>query len=553
MTKTLGSLDGSFSLFYQNGWAWLEVYPPQGKGRPVYPEEIENRMRLLGAPKVATKLLRERIEAAEGMPERLVEWPGGDLLTASFNITIDETAMTARLSVDPPKKGAPPPTTTDIEEALRRYDVVYGIDRSAVARIATFQEYGKQMVIARGTSPVHGEGSKIVYHFNINRGKPYREIEFDRIDLKELNFIENKRQGDLLAELAAPVRAVSGKTVTGLNIPARPAEESASLSAGENTFLNEDRTKLYSAIDGNVKISSAGTISVEPIVSVENVNYETGNIRFDGAVVVRGSIADGFSVEAGGDLQVGKSVGKAVLKAGGNVLLKTGISGSGEGSVECGGNLFVKYLESCKVLCRGHLFVEEAIMHSQISVRKNCVFSGKRSELIGGAAVVGGSLWCKKLGNLYDIATFVAVAVRPELFLACREAQKNLDLLEADLDEAETRLAQFEKAMQEGHGDDEKIIQAKKQTQEEADILKTEIARLRRELPSLREQLVAERGPMLVAEDIIYHGVTIAFGKLEFRAGDNGSRKTILRVSNKKIVESGYNYRERPKLEFDDD
>ena len=553
MANSPGSVDGNFSLFYQKGWAWLTVRPPEGKGKPVYPEEIENKMKVLRIPKVPLRVLRDCIDASSGKPERLVEWPEGDLLVAAVHVSVDETAMAARLSVDAPKKGAAPPTADEIIDALHRQNVVYGIDRSAIARIATYQDYGKTMVVARGTSPVHGEGSKIVYHFNVNRGKPYREMDFGRIDLKELNFIENKNAGDLLAEIAAPVRAVNGRTVTGITIPARPAGENAFLIAGANTTLNEQATKLFAAANGNAKISETGEISVEPVVTVESVNYETGNIHFDGSVVVKGGIADGFTVEAGGDIQVGKGVGKATLKAQGNILLKAGITGNNEGSLECGGNLFAKYIESSKVLCHGHLFVEEAIMHSQITVWKNCVLNGRRAEMIGGAALVGGSFWCKKLGNLYDVATSVTVATKPGLFFSYHEAQKKLQAREKELDTAETRLAQFEKAIAEGHGDDEKILQARAQIGEDARRLAAEIAELRRDLPVLRERLVAERGYILVVEDIIYRGVTIMFGRLEFRVPDNGSRKSVLRAGEHEVFESGYNFRERPKIEFDDD
>jgi uncharacterized protein (DUF342 family) len=545
--------DGAFSLFYQKGWAWLVVRAPQGKGRPVYLEDVENRMRLLGIPRVSAKTLREIIESASGEQSPLVEWPDGDCLRAAVHVSVDESAMSARLSVEPPKKGAAPPTADEIEEALRRQNVVYGIDRSAVARLVTYEDYGKTLVIARGTSAVHGEGSKIVFHFNINRGKPYREMDFGRINLKELNFIENRKKGDLLAELAPPVRAVNGRTVTGIVIPARPADAGAFLIAGENTVLNEERTKLFATADGNVKIAENGEISVEPVVCVGNVNYETGNIHFDGSVIIKGGIADGFTVEAGGDIQVGRGVGRATLKAGGHVLLKAGMTGNNDGLVECGGNLFAKYIESSRIVCRGNLFVEEAVMHSRLTVWKNCVFNGRRSELIGGAALVGGSLWCKKLGNLYEIPTYVTVATPPELFLACREARQKLEEKEAELDAAETRLAQFEKAAREGHGNDEKIIQAKIQTQAQAEILSDEIAQLRRTLPNLREQLVPESGCMLVCEEIIYHGVTVVFGRLEFHPPDKGSRKSILRAGEHEIIESGYNFRDRPKLDFGDE
>jgi len=48
MDRRPGSSNGRFELFYRKGWAYLTVYPPAGAGRPVYPEDIENRMKMLG-------------------------------------------------------------------------------------------------------------------------------------------------------------------------------------------------------------------------------------------------------------------------------------------------------------------------------------------------------------------------------------------------------------------------------------------------------------------------------------------------------------------------
>jgi len=114
------STDGSFSLFYQKGWAWLTVYPPEGKGRPVYPEEVENKMKILRMPKVPPRQIRDCIEASSGEPQRLVEWPDGDRLVSTIHVQVDQAAMNARLTVDAPKKGAAPPTADEIIDTLRR-------------------------------------------------------------------------------------------------------------------------------------------------------------------------------------------------------------------------------------------------------------------------------------------------------------------------------------------------------------------------------------------------------------------------------------------------
>ena len=411
MAGSSASQDGKFELFYRKGWAYLRVFPPSGTGRPVYPEEIENRMKLLKMPKVSARILRDAIAAATGEPEALAEWPEGEALSSAVAARISEDGMSAWVTVQPPKKGAAPPLPDEVEEDLARQGVVFGVDRRAVEELLARGDFGREVPVARGKEPVHGEARRIAYLFNVNRGRPYLEIDFGRIDLKELNFIDNKHKDDLLASLLPPVKAEDGRDVTGKVVPADPGPEGAHLPAGLHPVLSPDKTRIYAACDGNARLIGRQGV-IEPVVTVENVNYETGNIRFEGSVVVKGSIADGFTVEASGDIQVGKSVGKATLKAGGSILLKTGVNGNGEARLECGGDLYAKYIESSRVICRGNLFVEEAVMHSQVTVWKNCLLSGRRSEFIAGSALAGGSFWCKKLGNLYETPTFVAVGDR---------------------------------------------------------------------------------------------------------------------------------------------
>lgn len=524
------------------------MFPPSGTGRRVYPEEIENRMRLLRVPKVSARVLREAAEAATGEAAPLVEWPEGEALSSSVTVRVSEDGMAAWVKVEPPKKGGAPLQMEDVEEELALQGIVHGLDLPAVERILTRGEFDREVLVARGTPPVHGQGRRVAYLFNINRGKPYLEMDFGRIDLRELNFIDNKHKDDLLASLLPPTKAVDGKTVTGHLAPASPGGEGAKLLAGENTVLSPDGTRIFAARDGNAKLVGQQVV-IEPVVTVENVNYETGNIRFEGTVVIRGGIADGFTVEAAGDIQVGKSVGRAFLKAGGSILLKTGINGSGEARLECGEDLYARYIENTRVVCRGNLFVEEAIMHSQITVWKNCLLSGRRSEVIAGSALVGGSFWCKKLGSVYETPTYVAVGTAPNLLTAYREAQKSLDAKMEELDKVEKSLDQFEKAVLEGRGGD-KVEAARNQLRASANRLGVEVAGLRREIPRLRERLEPARKSILVAEDMIFPGVTILFGNREFRVPDTGSRKTVLRPGAGGIVESGFSYHHRPRIFF---
>jgi hypothetical protein len=545
------SEDGYFDLFYRNGWAYLAVHPPGPRGTPVYHDDIRNRMRILGVPHVDPSRVRQIAEDARGVPEALVEWPEGERLASQVIVAISEDEMSATVTVTAPKKGASAPDAQSVRDALTRAGVTYGVDDERLSDLLHNNRYDEPVVIAQGSLPVHAQSATIQYHFNTNRGKPYLELDFGRIDLRELNFIENRYEGDLLASLLPPVKPKDGTTVTGTTVYAETTTEPVQLSAGENTELSTDGTAVYATMDGNVKLDR-GKVTVEPLVYVERVDYETGNIDFDGSVVVEKDIADRFVVKAGGDVQVGGGVGRATVEAGGNVLLKRGINGGGEGRIECGGNLFAKYVESSTVACKDHVFVEEAIMHSRISAWKHCVLNGRRAEIIGCAIIVGGTLWCKKLGSIAEAPVHVSVGVSPDFLLEYRRTNMELAEREDRLERVHQQLEQVERALAEGHSA-EKLDQAREQLAGEATSLTEEVRGLRRSYHEMRDQLTASRKSMVVVEDTVYKGATITFGSVEYRAPDRGARKTIFRFDGRVIQEVGYNSADAPRLKFDEE
>lgn len=543
--------ESAFELFYRHGWVYLTVPPQEERGRVVYSEEIANRMRLLGMPRVRESRISEIIEAGRGEPEPLVEWKEGSRLASVITATVAEDEMSATVTITHPKKGAAPPDRAEVEAALAEAGVTSGIDDEAIRRLLAEKQYDQEVTVATGREPVSGESRQVEYLFKLNRGKPYLHMPFGRINLKELNFIDNRKEGELIARLKPPVKPVDGMTVNGRLLPASRDERVTVIPAGENTRLSEDGSELFAARDGNARFRD-GKVIVEPVVSVANVNYETGNIHFDGSVVVEGSVADGFVVEAGGNIQVGQGVGRAHLKAGENILLQTGINGNNEGVIECGGNLFARYIESSRVTCRGNVFVEEAVMHSYLTARKHLILNGRRAEVIAGETVIGGSFWCKKLGNIYDAHTLVAVGVAPQLFHAYRGTMQELRETEERAGETEAKLERLEKAIREGR-QEEKFILARDQLSSELGELNRRALELRKRVPTLRDQLEPSKESVAVVEETIFPGAVITFGRHEYRPSQKGARKTVLKGAPGGIQESGYDYHNPPQIVFDEE
>ncbi|MFW5827374.1 MAG: FapA family protein [Alkalispirochaeta sp.] len=514
----------------------------------VYPEEVKNRMRLLGMPRVSTHRIQDAIAAAAVEPVPLTEWPEGERLAARIAVVVAEDEMSAAVTISAPSRGAAAPTVDDVVAELGDAGVTFGVDRASIRRLLMDARYSEEITVAKGREPVYGRSRKVEYRFKTSRGRPYLEMPFGRINLKELSFIDNRKEGELLAVLLPPVAARDGSTVTGKSIPASRDDTVVQIPAGDNTRFNADQSELYAATDGNVRLRD-GVIVVEPVVEVENVDYSTGNIHFDGSVVVSGHVADGFIVEAGGTIQVGKGVGRATLRAGDNILLTSGMNGNDEGLLECGGNLFARYIESCTVRCKGNVFVEEAIMHSFVSAWGHCILNGRRAEFIAGEALVGGSFWCRKLGNIYDAPTYLSLGTPPDLYEEYRNGYRRLYQLEEQIDALQHKLQRLSAAIQDGRRTP-KIVTAHAQLDSELAQATAEAATLRKRQPRLRERLVPSTESVVVAEEVIYSGAAVTFGTHEYRPPQAGSWKTVLRMSHGEIVVGGYNSSEPPEITF---
>lgn len=536
--------DGKFDLFYKDGYANLIVYPPKEKGLPVYPEEIRSRMKLLNIPRVRMQNIIEIIEEGSALPVKLIEWPGGVLLSSKLTLSISEDSMEVEAILSPPKPGGGELSLKDVFHELEKAGIQKGIDEDMIIRVLGEQMFGTSFLIAKGKRPVTGREAVIQYYFETQRYKPFKEMQYGRINLKELNYIQNCDAGDLLAELKPAIPAEPGFDVFGNSFPAQTEGEPAQLKAGENAVL--DGEKIFAQIKGNV-ILKDDAVEVEELVTVENIDYETGNIDFDGSVEVKGTIADGFTLKATGDIQIGKGIGRSFIESGRSVVLKSGVNGDREGKITCGGNLLSRYIESCTISCRGDLLVEEVIMNSQIDTGGSLILTGNRAELIGGFSIIAKNLQCRKIGNLYDARTIVMLGVEPELIENFYSLKKTLDNLREKIDKLDEQKTQLKALKPSDQESAVKVLNALEQI--ESDIVATSrgILDKTRDLQFLKEKIIADPKSYILAEDRIFRGTRITFGLQDHPVPDKGISSSLIYRKGKEIIEIGYN-RSNPEL-----
>ncbi len=518
-----------FSLRYKDGRAVLVVSPEKERLRPVYADDIAARMRILGIPPVSARKIREIINRESGMPEALIDWPAGAQLSAHVTVNISEDGMKAEVVVQPPRPGGAPADREMIDAALSEKGVIKGFDEEALQALLGTGNSGYSRIAAWGKAPVKGRSERTECLFVTRRGKPWKELNSGRIDLKELNFIQNRKAGELLAQHIPAIPSKDGFDVLGNMIEAEIPEDEILIEAGEGVLETEEG--LTAEIDGNVRLAE-GFITVEPMVIVKDVNYSTGNIDFDGSVSVEGTVADGFTVRATGDIQIGKTVGRGQLFAGRNLVLQAGFAGDGEGFCKVQGSLYSKFLEGAKAEVAGNLVVTEAVLHSEIEVGGNLILSEGRGEITGGSAMIGGGISCKRIGNIYAGATRIFAGCPPGKLNEFFQLGRILKTLREEIDDLDRQFGYLSSKS----GADQRELQKLEQGRERR---KKRLQDGASELKIMRKDSAASEGTVIAVQDRLFPGAAISFGLEEFHLGDKGLERVLLRLEGGRIVVHG--------------
>lgn len=90
------------------------------------------------------------------------------------------------------------------------------------------------------------------------------------------------------------------------------------------------------------RVVTTSSLAIESVYEIkEDVSLKTGNIDFNGTVIIRGDVPTGFSIKASGDILIDGLVEAAHIEAKGSVTIVKGIVGSRTGGIIAGGKMFL--------------------------------------------------------------------------------------------------------------------------------------------------------------------------------------------------------------------
>ncbi|NLK68151.1 MAG: DUF342 domain-containing protein [Clostridiaceae bacterium] len=443
---------------------------------------------------------------------------------ASIEIVISPDKMKAFIRITEPVGGGNPVGIQEIAFEMKKKGVIFGIKEEMVRYIAENPIYNQSILIAEGKAPVHGINGKVKFLFNISQDIKPTIMDDGSVNYRELNYIENVRKDQKLCEITMPTAGVNGKTVLGTVVKAAEGKI-PKVIRGANVYASGDNLSLYSSINGQVKYIDE-KLSVFATHEVQaNVDNSTGNINFIGSVYIRGNVLSGFTVEAGGDVEVFGVVEGATIKAGGNIILRRGMTGNNKGVLIAGGDIIANFIENSTAEAVNDIKAE-SIMHSNIKCGNRLELGGRKGLLVGGVTRVGKEIKAKVIGSHLATRTIIEVGLDPNLREKYKELRTEVINLEENVKKADQAINLLRR-----------LEAANMLTEEKKEILnksmrskiyyESRLYECCEEVASLEEKLNMEAYGRIRVDNYIYNGVRVSIGSASMHIKETLQHSTL--------------------------
>jgi uncharacterized protein (DUF342 family) len=388
--------------------------------------------------------------------------------------------------------------------------------------------------IARGVPPTQGKDGSLQLHVDISKKKHTpKMLEDGKVDFRKLGLIELATKGQKLVSTVPETPGDDGVNVYGATLPAKKVKPAPPLPRGKNTEISDDGMHLLASLSGQI-IFDSKRINISPVLEVpKDVDNTTGDIEFNGSVIIRGAVLSGFSVSAPGNIEVYGVVEGAKITSDSNVFLYRGVQGQGKAEITAGGDINTKFAESA-TLVAGKNIIGDSIMHSSTMCGGFLELSGKRGLLVGGKTVVNDKIVANTIGSPMATLTEIEVGHNPEKL-------NEFKLLNTELNNMKQEYSKLEKTIEVLDAQNKKGLLNEERKNLFLKAIQTK-AFMRNKLAALQEQvgvmmpLMQVQSGAVIAYTIIHSGVKVLIGNAVMYIRDDIKCSRLINVDGKVTI-----------------
>ncbi|MDX8046963.1 FapA family protein [Gracilibacillus sp. S3-1-1] len=422
-----------------------------------------------------------------------------------IDIHIEKSRLTASIylkDVD----GLEEITEEDVIRLLDSYEVSFGITSFASFDWKQKLKETSNFVIAKGAEAENGLNGKLILKQSTDQTLSDKE----KTNFRDVVKIPMVEEGDILAQLIPPTDGKAGRDVFNRPLKAKKGKK-LTCKSGEGVLFNEEDKTFIAATSGQLSVGER-VISVFPLYEITgDLSLETGNVKFNGSVWIKGSVPSGYQVDAKGDVTIQGIVESAQVNAGGNIVINEGIAGMDNANVTAKGSIEVGYINQADVTAGQDLIVKKSIMHSNCFAQQSIYCTN--GSIIGGSCSAGKVIEVKNVGNPANTKTELAFGIQKSIMDRVNE----LKVKQKELSENEQKLRNLGYQLQQrkessgGLSSKERITLLKQRNM----FSKTREALLQveEELNELQFEIGNFSGLELIVKGRSYENVELLFGK----------------------------------------
>ena len=413
-------------------------------------------------------------------------------------IEISDDKMQAFLSIQASEGTGIPVSLEEINEKIEDAGIKNGVneDRITVALGDAGEGKGcEKLVIAEGLYPKDGKSNSLELLVQLASGSKVTIRENGSADYKNQDMLTLVRKGQPVGKLLPPdQKPENGWNILGAELKAKDITL-FNTEIGDTIHQQEEEdgsVTLIARIDGEL-FYDRKRLDVINVHTVDgNVNLKTGNIKFLGNVVIKGTVENGFQVISGGGVQIGEAVEGALISAEKDVTIGHGIKGGGKAAIRTKGTIIAAFAENARLLAVENISLKSYTLRCKIKTNGKLILGTDKGNCIGGEIKARKGIEVGNLGSEQYVNTIVSFG---QDFLVADQ----IELEEREVRRIKNKLVKFDIFMKglEKKGDKKNLERVRKEKLKFLKIL---------EKRSLRLFNLREKYEEHVPSEIIIHG-----------------------------------------------
>jgi uncharacterized protein len=369
------------------------------------------------------------------------------VLNSCFKIQISNDKTTASIQKI---KGTTLPGMIPLStllDYLRDQEITFGIieDAAIEAWISNLETEDRALVVARGEAAVASQDGHIKFHFKKDYTNPGKLQSDGTIDFRDRGTIPYVHKGDLLAEKTPAKEGKQGIDVFGNPILVEEPLDPIFI-AGSGTEIKEGTLTMYAALDGQPHVDAMGNITVNPELMIKgDVDFKTGNIDFNGNIIVNGIVKEGFTVK--GISLTAQEIEGATIELSGDLHISDGIT---EATIISVGNVHAKFINHSTVTGFGDLYIQREIIDSTVTISGACQNSS--GHIISSKIAAKLGIEAGKIGTASSKPALLKVGVDEHI-------QKKIQTIDDQLEGSLTRLQELKEKIKSIETQDQELYE----------------------------------------------------------------------------------------------